>query len=75
MNVNVNVNQMARHTKPVSCLEILKTLTARQVIHYWNQYLSSLYLHLFPGKKEERKEIPNICHHDDPVEDLNSVLY
>ena len=40
MNVNVNVNQMARQTKPVSCLEILKTLTARQVKHYWNQYLS-----------------------------------
>ena len=68
MNVNVNVNQMARQThqtSQLSCLEILKTLTARQVIHYWNQYtsLSLLYLYLFPRKREERKEIPNICHH------------
>ena len=69
--MNVNVNQMASQTKPVSscslsCLEILKTLTAIQVIHYWIESIP-LYLQLFPRKRRERKEMPNIFHHDRSV--------
>ena len=66
MNVNVNVNQMARQTKPVSSA-VWKFWRHSQLDRLYttgiNTSLSLLYLYLFPRKREERKEIPNICHH------------
>ena len=66
LKMNVNVNQIASQAKPVSsgslhyslsCLEILKTLAARQVKHNWNQYYLHLHLFLERGKKGRKYQI------------------
>ena len=69
MNVNVNVNQRPdtpNQSAMLSCWKF-RRLSQRDRLYTTGIKSIPLYLHLFPRKKEERKEIPNVCRHDHPV--------
>ena len=69
MNVNVNVNQSPDTPNQSAMLSCWKFRRLSQLDRLYTTGIKSipLYLHLFPRKKEERKEIPNVCRHDHPV--------